>query len=132
MPPAAHRGRLRGGRQGEAPPGPPIRTALIVYLHQAGRSNGTLTKFVKKQFECKFLHRKATIAVHIGEGAPPPGAPRVGAPGGPPEASCLQLPIGRNHRPLAFHDVACDTFIGVAVGVAAVGDKFDAFDEGVI
>ncbi len=39
MPPAALRGPLRGERQGarhagggKAPPGPPIRTALIVYL----------------------------------------------------------------------------------------------------
>ncbi len=32
LPPAALRGRLCGGHQGAAPPGPPICAALIVFL----------------------------------------------------------------------------------------------------
>ncbi len=49
--PAGQGTRHAGG--GNAPPEPPIRTALIVYLRRAGHSNYISTKFVKKQFECK-------------------------------------------------------------------------------
>ncbi len=61
VPPAGLRRPLRGERQGEAPPGPPVALRAVGEERQRGIDNSHCL-----QFESKLQHRKATKAVHIG------------------------------------------------------------------
>ncbi len=83
MPPAALRGRLRGGRQGAAPPGPPICTAW-----QTSYTKLTLKLFFykfRKMYNLSGLLNVDMQSKPCGsgvQGEPPPCARRVGAAGG--------------------------------------------------
>ncbi len=66
MPPAALRGRLCGGHQGAAPPGPPKCTALFAFRCCCLHSNCFFTNFVNILFERLAQRKYAINAVRIG------------------------------------------------------------------